>query len=1457
MRTSPSLPRKRFSFVDFSNATCLASVNRMNLLRCVSLGLLTAAFSARAEPLAPQTTFEFPFLGYDLQFDPPRGCVFVPDFYGQRLLRVSLTNGVTLQEFAFTNAPVYGTISPNRQRLYMGLWQTNLQAGTGTVVEIDLNTMRKTSEFHVNTRPGFMVATDNRVVIVSDMDDTDGDSSVITSYSAASGAVLSQQPGAGHFSAWAGDWLALHPSQAAIYYLDTFYYILPPTGNTVGRLGLNPFTGNLTQDGRWYQNLDVLNYGAVWALPSGTQVLLGSGEILTSSANAATDLKFVRYLERYPAQRIAVDNANHTLLTFEADPFYGPPHRVHQFDLQTLDYGASIEVASNVNYYWMAAAGDVLWLGGRQDSRTYIDTYPNPGRGGATNKPPVPNFAPVSPVITTTNTIQFDASTSRDDTTPLADLRFRWDLDNDGQFDTELLATPLAEHHFNLAGTNWVTLEVRDRFGLSARVKKAVVVAQAVDVGFPADSTSPFVLPFPANAIAFDLPRMRLYALDSTSNELLTVNLTTGLAERRFAFDFQPLCLSLAPDGRRLFVGMTSANGQQGYLAEFQSEPFVKLRELSIPIAPVRLAAADSGLVVIGGNAGGQGCLRTINTATDLPGACLPLAYGPLGLAFNPAQDRIYVAEGYHWAAWVYWTATWQATLLNDGSLTNRQDIDPTSGTGDILPALHTNWVLRGSGDVSALDGTILTNLGTSVLAAASDAGRNVLVTTDGALLRTFDLTTYSALGSYDLHRLTQFLATSGGLVYLASIDGPQTFVESRPFPATTPEENRPPLLEITSPANGVVVRDGQVLTVTVEASDSDGNVTNVSLFVDGQPLSMASASSASWPATPPGDHTLVAVAQDNWGAISTSAPVRLHVNFPPSVEIVSPPPDAYFVVPATVVLAVDASDCDGRIVSVDLYRNYTLAVTLTNPPFTYTFIESNQTYNIYWAVATDDTGTQTGTPERYSYFIGLPGDDIADAFALGTVSQFFTNVSNVAATRQKNEPLHAGKMGSNSLWWTWTAPANGSLILSTRGSSFDTVLAAYAGPSWPWDLFGGLQLVASNDDAPGIAPSSRLKFDVQQNTLLFIAVDGVNGACGNIQFQLDFQPQFSGTTNDFFAFRAFLTGGTNNLLADTDSATREAGEPLHAGNAGGRSLWWEWNPPGSGYVTVSTEGSEFDTLLAVYIQANRWVAASVQNLAQVAANDDDPRGGRTSWLRFPCDWWQTYFIALDGYDGAGGQARLSVVWTPSSPQRPPNDDFANAAVLSGLQVVVTGSNQEATSEVGEPRHADVGGGLSVWWKWTAPDSGQVTLSTKGSDFDTVLAVYTGTNVAALSQLGANDDDPQGGSTSALQLAVVKDTTYWIAVDGYGGSSGNVVLSMQTRGIDLSPHLGIPRLMPGELLELDLSNGGFEWVVVESSLDLRTWWPLSTNRLLGATAVLTVPRAADQPCQFYRVRIVQ
>ena len=63
------------------------------------------------------------------------------------------------------------------------------------------------------------------------------------------------------------------------------------------------------------------------------------------------------------------------------------------------------------------------------------------------------------------------------------------------------------------------------------------------------------------------------------------------------------------------------------------------------------------------------------------------------------------------------------------------------------------------------------------------------------------------------------------------------------------------------------------------------------------------------------------------------------------------------------------------------------------------------------------------------------------------------------------------------------------------------------------------------------------------------------------------------------------------------------------------------------------------------------------------------------------------------------------------------------------------------TGEVGEPV-SSCGGGApnTAWWKWTAPGSGNVTIDTFGSRFDTVLAVYTGSSVAGLTEVVCNDD---------------------------------------------------------------------------------------------------------------------
>src|SRR5512135_1680398 len=73
----------------------------------------------------------------------------------------------------------------------------------------------------------------------------------------------------------------------------------------------------------------------------------------------------------------------------------------------------------------------------------------------------------------------------------------------------------------------------------------------------------------------------------------------------------------------------------------------------------------------------------------------------------------------------------------------------------------------------------------------------------------------------------------------------------------------------------------------------------------------------------------------------------------------------------------------------------------------------------------------------------------------------------------------------------------------------------------------------------------------------------------------------------------------------------------------------------------------------------------------------------------------------------------------------PANDNLASAQVLDGPMGNVTGSNVGATKEDWEPDHAGVTGGASVWFSWTAPADDDMVFDTDGSDFDTVLAVYT------------------------------------------------------------------------------------------------------------------------------------
>ena len=175
-----------------------------------------------------------------------------------------------------------------------------------------------------------------------------------------------------------------------------------------------------------------------------------------------------------------------------------------------------------------------------------------------------------------------------------------------------------------------------------------------------------------------------------------------------------------------------------------------------------------------------------------------------------------------------------------------------------------------------------------------------------------------------------------------------------------------------------------------------------------------------------------------------------------------------------------------------------------------------------------------------------------------------------------------------------------------------------------------------------------------------------------------------------------------------------------------------------------------------------------------------------------------TYYAVAT--DAAGLTTTASVPLTISLPASS-NDNFANGAFLTGTVIATTGSTVNATKEAGEPNHAGNAGGHSIWYTWTAPTSGLVSVNTHGSSFDTLLAVYKGNSVSALTLVAANDDTSNFDRTSAVSFNAVAGTTYHIAVDGYNGAQGQRRVERAGNGAPVQRQFGQRRGVDGQCLD--------------------------------------------------------
>jgi hypothetical protein len=137
-----------------------------------------------------------------------------------------------------------------------------------------------------------------------------------------------------------------------------------------------------------------------------------------------------------------------------------------------------------------------------------------------------------------------------------------------------------------------------------------------------------------------------------------------------------------------------------------------------------------------------------------------------------------------------------------------------------------------------------------------------------------------------------------------------------------------------------------------------------------------------------------------------------------------------------------------------------------------------------------------------------------------------------------------------------------------------------------------------------------------------------------------------------------------------------------------------------------------------------------------------------------------------------------SIYGGPVNLAAPLNDNFIAAKSVTLGTTDTISDVAGATVEAGEPSvkvSCDTKmlklGTNTVWYTYKPTVSGIQSMDTYGSNYDTYIALWTGSSITGLTLLGCDDDD-QGGYTSQLSANLTKDVTYYIQVAKYDGVVG-------------------------------------------------------------------------------------
>ncbi|TSA52403.1 MAG: hypothetical protein D4R45_07105 [Planctomycetaceae bacterium] len=360
--------------------------------------------------------------------------------------------------------------------------------------------------------------------------------------------------------------------------------------------------------------------------------------------------------------------------------------------------------------------------------------------------------------------------------------------------------------------------------------------------------------------------------------------------------------------------------------------------------------------------------------------------------------------------------------------------------------------------------------------------------------------------------------------------------------------------------------------------------------------------------------------------------------------------------------------------------------------------------------------------------------------------------------------------INSPNVWYCYTATCTGCATISLAGSSFDTKLAVYKGCGCYPSLAA---LIKKNDDSSG--QQSEVTIAVTVGSQYLIEIGGFNPSVkGNGVLSISCDALMTGPTNDN-CDKAKQIGNVTDLPFSTICATFD-GPGLFFNSP---NLWYLYTAGGTGDVTVSLIGSEFDTALVVYDTGDCYPESG-----DIIERNDDFGGFLQSQITFQATAGHHYLFEVMGYNSDEvGEGVLNISSESTPPPSGSNDSRAHPKPVGE----VTDLPFDTTSATQDGPHYCMYS-PNIWYCYTASCTGEATVSLAGSSFDTMLAAYnTCQPDFDYDDMIQCNDDFGGTRQSQVVFDAIAGNQYMIEVGGYNSETGSGILNISCEGVGPPP----------------------------------------------------------------------